>query len=61
MAKALVALIVSLCLAFPAAAAQSQDSKKKQKPVRPAWSELTPPGLKSWFASRRKQRRVNIN
>jgi hypothetical protein len=40
MAKALVALTVCLCLAFPAVAAQSKAETKK--PVRPAWSELTP-------------------
>ena len=44
MAKALVALIVCLCIAFPAGAAQLQPDNKKpvQKPIRPAWSELTP-------------------
>ena len=40
MAKTLVALIVGLCLALPAAAAQVKAETKK--PVRPAWSELTP-------------------
>jgi hypothetical protein len=40
MAQTLVALIVWLCLAFPAAAAQSKADTKK--PVRPAWSELKP-------------------
>lgn len=40
MAKALLALTVSLCLAFPAFAAQSKADAKK--PARPAWSELTP-------------------
>ena len=40
MAKTFVALIVWLCIAFPAAAAQSKTDTKK--PVRPAWSELTP-------------------
>lgn len=40
MAKALAALIVTLCFAFPAAAAQSKADAKKA--ARPAWSELTP-------------------
>ena len=40
MAKALAALIVALSLAFPVAAAQTKAEGKK--PVRPAWSELTP-------------------
>jgi len=40
MAQTLVALIVSLCLALPAAAAQGKADTKK--PVRPAWSELKP-------------------
>ncbi len=40
MAKACVALIVWLCLAFPAGAAQNRIETKK--PVRPTWSELTP-------------------
>jgi hypothetical protein len=40
MAKALVALTVWLCLAFPAVAAQVKSDTKK--PVRPAWSELKP-------------------
>jgi hypothetical protein len=39
MAKTLVALIVSLCIAFSAAAAQSKPDAKK--PSRPAWTELT--------------------
>ena len=40
MAQALVALIVSLCLALPAVAAQVKTDTKK--PLRPAWSELKP-------------------
>jgi len=40
MAKACVALIVWLCLAFPSGAAQNRIEAKK--PIRPAWSELTP-------------------
>lgn len=40
MAKAWVALIAWLCLACFADAAQTDTSKKR--PVRPAWSELTP-------------------
>jgi len=40
MAKAFAALIVGLCLAFSAAAAPPKSESKK--PVRPAWSELTP-------------------
>jgi hypothetical protein len=40
MAKALIALTVWLCLALPAFAAQSKTDVKK--PVRPAWSELSP-------------------
>ena len=40
MAKTLFALTVCLCLAFPAFAAQNKTDAKK--PVRPAWSELTP-------------------
>lgn len=40
MAKTLLALIVTLCIAFPAAAAQSQPAAKKAP--RPQWSELTP-------------------
>src|SRR5258706_10178807 len=40
MAKACVALIVWLCLAYPASAAQNKPESKK--PVRPAWSELAP-------------------
>lgn len=40
MAQALVALIVSLSLAGPAAAAQVKAETKK--PARPAWSELKP-------------------
>jgi len=40
MAQALVALIVALCLATPAAAAQVRADTKK--PVKPAWSELKP-------------------
>ena len=39
MAKTLVALIVSLCIAFSAAAAQSKAEAKKAP--KPAWSELT--------------------
>lgn len=41
MAKTAVALIVWLCLALPAFSAQP--TKQAAKPVRPAWSELTPP------------------
>jgi hypothetical protein len=37
MAQALAALILALCLAFPAAAAQSS-----KKPPKPDWAELTP-------------------
>lgn len=40
MAQTLVALIVGLSLALPAAAAQVKAEAKK--PVRPAWSELKP-------------------
>ena len=40
MAKAWIALIVSLCIASPAAAAQEQHTRSKKAP--PAWSELTP-------------------
>lgn len=40
MAKTLLALIASLCIAFSAAAAQSDP--KAKKPTRPAWSELSP-------------------
>jgi Spy/CpxP family protein refolding chaperone len=40
MAKTLFALMVSLCLAFPVAAAQSKTESKK--PAKPAWTELTP-------------------
>ena len=39
MAKTCLALIVWLCLAFPAVAAQGKTDTKK--PVRPVWSELT--------------------
>jgi Skp family chaperone for outer membrane proteins len=39
MAKTAVALIVWLCLAFSAAAAQP--AKQAVKPVRPAWTELS--------------------
>jgi hypothetical protein len=41
MAKTLVALIASLCIALSAAAAQTKTEPKKAAP-RPAWSELTP-------------------
>ncbi len=41
MAKTLVALIVSLCIAFSAAAAQSKAEARKAP--KPAWSELTAP------------------
>ena len=41
MAKTLAALIVSLCLAFSAAAAENKGDAKKA--IKPAWSELTPP------------------
>ena len=40
MAKTLAALIVSLCIAFSAAAAQSKSEAKKV--AKPAWAELTP-------------------
>lgn len=40
MAKAWIALIVSLLFAFPAAAAQERPERKSPKP--PAWSGLTP-------------------
>ena len=40
MAKTAVALIIWLCIALPAFAVQSE--KQASKPVRPAWSELTP-------------------
>ena len=40
MAKTLLALIVTLCIAFSAVAAQSQPAAKKAP--RPQWSELTP-------------------
>lgn len=40
MAKTLFALIVSLCIAFSAAAAQSKPSAKKAP--QPQWSQLTP-------------------
>ena len=63
MAKALAALIIALCLAFPAAAAQSKTDAKK--PVRPEWTELTPaqqkvlaplqPEWKDLDATRRKK------
>ena len=39
MAKTLGALILALCLAFSAVAAQSPEAKKAAKP---AWTELTP-------------------
>jgi Skp family chaperone for outer membrane proteins len=42
MAKTLLALIVSLCIAFSAAAAQSKSEAKKAAP-KPAWTELTAP------------------
>jgi hypothetical protein len=41
MARTLVALIASLCIAFSAAAAQTKSETKKKAP-RPTWSELTP-------------------
>ena len=41
MAKTLAALIISLCIAFSAAAAQSEP--KAKKPAKPAWAELTSP------------------
>ena len=41
MAKTLVALIASLCIAFSAAAAQTKADAKKAAP-KPAWTELTP-------------------
>ena len=41
MARACVALIAWLCLAFPIVAAQDH-SDRNQNAVRPAWSELTP-------------------
>ena len=40
MAKAILALIVSLCLAFPVAAAEGKSASKKS--FKPEWSELTP-------------------
>ena len=40
MAKTFIALIVSLCLVFPVAAAQSKAEPKKT--AKPAWVELTP-------------------
>lgn len=40
MAKASVALILSLCMLLPVGAAQLKSETKK--PARPAWSELTP-------------------
>lgn len=40
MAKTLVALIASLCIALSAAAAQSEP--KAKKPASPAWSQLSP-------------------
>jgi Skp family chaperone for outer membrane proteins len=40
MAKTLAALIVSLCIAFSAAAAQSKPDAKKAAP-KPAWTELS--------------------
>jgi hypothetical protein len=40
MVKTLAALIVSVCIAFSAIAAQSKVDKKI---ARPAWTELTPP------------------
>ena len=40
MAKTLVALIISLCIGFSAAAAQSRSESKK--PAKPSWAELTP-------------------
>ncbi|MFN7085879.1 MAG: DUF3106 domain-containing protein [Burkholderiales bacterium] len=40
MAKTLVALIVSLCIVFPAAAAQSKAASPKT--AKPAWTELSP-------------------
>lgn len=42
MAKTFVALIVSLCLAFPVAAAQIQSKPDTRKSAKPAWSELSP-------------------
>ena len=41
MAKAILALIVSLCLALPVAAAEGNKSAPK-KSFKPEWSELTP-------------------
>ena len=41
MAKTLVALIASLCIAFSAAAAQTKADAKKAAP-KPTWTELTP-------------------
>jgi hypothetical protein len=40
MVKTCAALIIGLCLAFPAAAQSKTETKKPV--VRPAWSELTP-------------------
>jgi hypothetical protein len=63
MAQTLVALIVGLCLALPAVAAQNRSDARK--PVRPAWSELKPeqqtilaplaPEWNSMDAARRKK------
>jgi hypothetical protein len=42
MAKTLVALIASLCIALSTAAAQPRADAKKAAAPRPAWTELTP-------------------
>jgi hypothetical protein len=45
MAKAYIALIICLCVCAPvadAAQAQSKPAATQPKPVKPAWSELTP-------------------
>jgi hypothetical protein len=41
MAKTLAALIISVCVAFSAAAAQNKPEAKRV--AKPAWAELTPP------------------
>ena len=41
MAKTLLALIVTFCIAFSASAAQTKSDAKKAA-AKPAWSELTP-------------------
>ena len=67
MAKTLLALIASLCIAFSAAAAQTRSDTKK--PAKPAWSELTPaqqqvlaPLQREWeqFDTTRRKKWVSI-